>query len=126
MIGRPTITQRPKPHPAIDAAFLQNQAVLFDERTGQVHELNPSASAVWLLLDGELSVDDVAAVLQELVDVPFETLRADADSAVADFAASGLLEGTEPARRDADHDHRPTSAVGANAGPVVLLRPPDP
>ena len=126
MIGRPTITQRPKPHPAIDTAFLHNQAVLFDDRTGQVHELSPSASAVWLLVDGELSLDDVAAALHELVNVPFETLRADAETAVEDFAARGLLEGTEPVRRDGDHHHRPASTVGAHAGPVVLPRPPDP
>ncbi len=126
MIGRPTISQRPKPHPAIDTAFLHNQAVLFDDRTGQVHELSPSASAVWLLVDGELSLDDVAAALHELVNVPFETLRADAETAVEDFAARGLLEGTEAVRRDGGHHHQPASTVSAHAGPVVLPRPPDP
>jgi hypothetical protein len=114
---------RPTPHPAIETAFLENQAVLFDVRTGQVHELNPSASAVWLLLDGELTVEQIAAELHDLLGVPIETLRADAELIVADFARRGLLEGTEAVVEDDGHAQTPRRAASA---PTVLARPPDP
>jgi len=120
------VTDRPAPHEGVDTAFLVNQAVLFDDRNGRVHELNPSASAVWLLLDGELSLDDVAVELHELLGVDRDVLRADIDLVVADFADRGLLAGTEPlGDGHDDHDHRGHGHV-ADAGRTVLAPPPDP
>ena len=100
-----------------------DQAVLFDDRTGQIHELNPSASAIWLLLDGELTIDEVAAELHDLVGVPMEKLRADVELIVSDFGRHGLLEGTEAALEDDGHAHTWTTPSQA---PTVLARPPDP
>jgi hypothetical protein len=117
---------RPAPHPAVDTAFLENQAVLFDDRTGKVFELNPSASAVWLLLDGQLTVADVAAELHELMGVPLETLGDDVELAVMDFAHQGLLVGTEPVADDAEVDAMRAPAVSEAAVPTILARPPDP
>ena len=87
----------PQPHHAVETAFLPPEAVLFDDRHGEIHHLNPSASAVWLLLDGELSVDEVAGELSEIFPVPFDQLRGDVVAAVDDFRARGLLDGTPAA-----------------------------
>jgi PqqD family protein of HPr-rel-A system len=127
------VSVTPAPNPAIETAFLVNQAVLFDERDGRVHELNPSASAVWLLLDGTLTLDEVAAELEELLGVDQATVRADLDAVVADFADRGLLEGTEPIADDPHHghDHAEPSAPGHDRGQhrtglTVLPKPPEP
>ena len=55
----------PAPHDAIDTVFLEPEVVLFDGRDASVVRLNPSASAVWLLLDG---ATPPAAIATELAD----------------------------------------------------------
>jgi len=125
-----TLSERPAPHASVDTAFLVDQVVLFDDRNGRVYELDPSASAVWLLLDGEMSLGEVADELHELTGVEPDVLRATIDIVVTDFAGCGLLDGTEPAGdAAANGDHhdprRPAGAAGA-AGPSVLPAPPEP
>jgi len=119
------MSSQPAPHPSIETAYLDAEAVLFDERTGSVHQLNPSASAVWMLLDGELSPDQLARELSELFGAPGDVVRADVDTALVDFAGRGLLVGSDPPPAAApahDHDHHGRGAVQ----PDVLARPPDP
>ena len=107
---------RAAPHPAIETSYLESEAVLLDERTGTVHHLNSSASAVWLLLDGKLSIDEVAGELSEILGVPAEDVLPDVQAAVADFLDHGLL---------ADGG-RPDMVGHAASGLQVLPRPPDP
>ena len=73
----------PAPHDAIETVFLEPEAVLYDDRTKSVLRLNPSASAVWLLLDGQTPPDGIAAELAELTGVPADVLRPDVDAAIA-------------------------------------------
>ena len=113
----------PAPHDAIDTVFLEPEVVLFDGRDASVVRLNPSASAVWLLLDGATSPSGIAAELAEIVGLPAEALARDVEAAVTDFAAQGLLAGTERATDDGDDE--PVSA-DVGDGPRVLPRPPDP
>lgn len=120
--------QVPVPNPAIDTAFLVNQAVLFDERDGRVHELNPAASAVWLLVDGETDLDGIADELHDLLGVERARIRDDLDEVVDDFARRGLLAGSEPISEwtpvEDGHGHEHDHA--ARIGPTVLPEPPEP
>lgn len=86
----------PAPHPAVETALLDNQVVLFDERTGHVQELSASASAVWLLMDGQLSIAQIADELHDVFAVEHHTIADDVAMAIAHFAGRGLLAGTEP------------------------------
>lgn len=107
----------------VDTAFLVNQAVLFDETDGTVLELNPPASAVWMLIDGETSIEQIVIELSELFDLPPEQLRPDCQQIVADFAAKGLVthdragaapisdEGEIPAITDVDERPRTTEVL---------------
>ena len=88
---------QPAPHEAIDTVFLEPEVVLFDGRDASVVRLNPSASAVWLLLDGATSPAVIAAELAGIVGLPADALAHDVDAAVAEFAAQGLLAGTSRA-----------------------------
>ena len=81
---------RPTRHPDVETAVLAGEAVLYDERSGMVHHLNPAASAIWSLLDGR-SVADLVGALTEMTGVPAEQLRADVLQALADFRTAGLL-----------------------------------
>ena len=113
---------QPAPHEAIDTVFLEPEVVLFDGRDASVVRLNPSASAVWLLLDGATSPAVIAAELAEIVGLPADVL------APRRRGGGGRLRGPGPARRD-----RPRSLTRMTCprssdvgGPFVLPRPPDP
>ena len=130
-----TSDDRPQPHPAVETAFLAPEAVLWDGRHRQVHHLNPSASAVWLLIDGELSADQIAAELCDIFGTEYAVVRPDVDDAIAEFAGRGLLVGGTDEHEHHDHEHE-GAAVGhdqlhgdpsaAPAGVTPLARPPDP
>lgn len=81
---------RPRRHPAIETAVLGGEAVLYDERSGMVHHLNTSASAIWLLLDGR-SFEELVAALVEATGVAPAQIRADVRRAIGDFEAARLL-----------------------------------
>ena len=86
-----TASSPPAPHPAVETAYLPPEAVLYDERTGRVYRLNPSASAVWMLMDGAADLNAIAADISEIFEVPVEQVRPDIATAVEGFAAQGLL-----------------------------------
>src|SRR5262245_19628120 len=65
-----------RPDPDLETAFVGGEAVLLNVETGAVYSLNPSASAVWLLLDGVASVQAIADELREFVPLPDDVLRA--------------------------------------------------
>lgn len=41
-----------------------DELVLYDVRAGQLHHLNPTASAVWKLCDGTATLNDIVAVIR--------------------------------------------------------------
>jgi PqqD family protein of HPr-rel-A system len=103
----------------VETAFLAPEAVLFDDRHGEVHHLNPSATAVWLLLDGDLSLMDVAAELSDIFGVPESVVLPDVQTTVAEFRRRGLLAG-------ADRPAPETQPDGAPQRLETLVRPPNP
>jgi PqqD family protein of HPr-rel-A system len=136
--GRTTGSTIPRPHHSVETAFLPPEAVLFDDRHGEIHHLNPSASAVWVLLDGELSIDEVTAELSDIFSVPGDQMRGDVIAAVEDFRTRGLLDGAHVRPDDrADDDPADDGADLRRADPVaapidadphrleVVPRPPD-
>ena len=83
---------RPARHPAVETAVFETEVVIYDDRSGTVHHLNPSASAIWLLLDGR----PLAAVIDSLVHstgVARDDLRRDVLRAVAELRDADLLTG---------------------------------
>ena len=83
---------RPTPHPSIETALLGDEAVLYDERSGMVHHLNPPACAIWTLLDGR-SVGELVDVLSRSTGVPVAELGPEVRRAIENLAAAGLLDG---------------------------------
>src|SRR5437016_3721124 len=61
---------RPARHPSVETAVFETEVVIYDDRSGMVHHLNPSASSIWLLLDGR----PLAAVIDALTQSPGMTL----------------------------------------------------
>ena len=70
--------------------MFETEVVIYDDRSGMVHHLNPSASSIWLLLDGR----PLAAVIDELTrltGMARDDLRRDVLQAVADLRDAKLL-----------------------------------
>ena len=128
-------SMRPRPHGSVETAFLPPEVVLFDDRHGELHHLNPSASAVWLMLDGELSVDEVAAELSDIFSVPPGEILPDVEAAVEDFRGRGLLDGSAhpiepgsppaPTGDVASDDAAPDDAEDVSPRLEIVGRPPD-
>ena len=125
----------PRPHPAVETAFLAPEVVLWDSRRHRVHHFNPSASAVWLCIDGQLTADQIATELSEIFETPREVIRPDVDDAIAEFVRLGLLAGEGESENDVVHhnhddqiraDGHPAGHVSNRDGIVFLGRPPDP
>ena len=85
------VPRRPAPHPAVETAFLKPEAVLYDGRSAAVIHLNASAAAVWMLLDGTLGLDKLVHELSAIFAVEVDAIFEDVESALAGFAAEGLL-----------------------------------
>ena len=83
---------RPVRHPAIETAVFDEEAVLYDERSGMVHQLNASACAIWMLLDGRPVRDLVAGLSAATGTAPAE-IRRDVLQTIAELAEAGLLIG---------------------------------
>jgi hypothetical protein len=112
----------------METAFLAPEAVVWDSRRHQVHHLNPSASAVWLCIDGDQTADQITTELSEIFETPQEVIRPDVDDALAEFARLGLIDTDDESAVDTDHesvDDVPPAAPDDH-GVVVLARPPDP
>ena len=126
--ARPTVPERPAPHPDVETAFLQPEAVLYDDRSGTVIHLNGSAAAVWMLLDGTLDHSTSRRRARRASSrSSADTIRPDVEAALADFAEQNLLvEGSRRLREGARHRgsrlHRVEPLPPAHLAPPASTR----
>ena len=71
---------------------LDGEAVVYDERSGGIHHLNPGATLVLSMLDGSTLIDDLVREIAEAVDEPREKLERQIAAIVQRFAEAGLLK----------------------------------
>ena len=69
-----------------------DEALLLDERNGQVHVLNGTAAEVWELCAGDSTVEGVATALASSYGLGQEAVRDDVENIVETFRELGLLE----------------------------------
>jgi PqqD family protein of HPr-rel-A system len=85
---------------------LDGEAVIYDERNGDVHRLNPTATLVFSMLDGATTLDELARDLGEAYSQPVGRIEAQLRELVVQFGASHLLVGSEPPVHDRGSDGR--------------------
>jgi hypothetical protein len=66
--------------------------VVFDEKGNRLLLLNDVGAAVWLLIDGQRSVRDIAAVIAETLPADAATVELDVRSFVESLLAAGVVE----------------------------------
>jgi PqqD family protein of HPr-rel-A system len=83
--------------PGLPYQKLDEETIVVDPRSREVHLLNETAARVWELLASPRSLDELAATLGEEYDAPAGELRAGVEEAIAGFRDKGLLAGGDPA-----------------------------
>lgn len=96
-----SVAQRPCVRDDLTVVELDGDAVIYDERNGDVHRLNPTATLVFSMLDGSTTLDELARDLGEAYAQPVDRIGAQLRELVAQFDESDLLVGSEPSL----HDH---------------------
>ena len=72
---------------------LERTWVLYDPKSGLLHELNSVAALTWVALDGERSPSNIVSEIEQLMDdTPGpETILADVLDVLSSFKEKGLL-----------------------------------
>lgn len=84
---------------------LDGEAVLYDEETEALHVLNPTATVVWSVLDGEVSLAELAGELAEAYGLEIDEVTGQVVDLTRQLGGQGLLDGIaraepEPAATD--------------------------
>ncbi len=90
---------RPRVREDLTVVELDGEAVIYDERSGELHHLNPSATLVFGLLDGTATVRELAAEVADAFGVPADQVESEIRALIRRLRSLGLMNGrAEPAR----------------------------
>ncbi|MEM9514915.1 MAG: PqqD family protein [Actinomycetota bacterium] len=106
----------------VETAVFEGEMVIFHVGPSIVHRLEAVASAVWLLCDGETTVEAMPGEVAELFGVAADDVRAPIDESLRSLAGQGLLVGFTPPRHLA---LRPDATHAAD-GTEIFESPLDP
>lgn len=121
----------PRRAAGLHAIGVDKEILLLDPRTHRLHLLDPVASVIWSVLDGEVTIDELAGDLADVFEVAVPTVRSDLDGLVRALGASALLEGAEPSDHQLVGATAPGRATGSDEAeglwrPDYLGNPPAP
>lgn len=70
-----------------------NETVLYNEESGAIHVLNPTALLVWNLCDGEHGIEDIENTMRTEFSVSEDqSVTTDIEEVLERFSKEGLLE----------------------------------
>jgi hypothetical protein len=72
-----------------------NENVVYDPETSAVHILNATATAIWVLCDGETTPDEMVEAVCELSGLPREVVVEDLRRILVQFEEAEILAWTE-------------------------------
>jgi PqqD family protein of HPr-rel-A system len=90
------IDERPRVREDLTVVELDGEAVIYDDRNGDLHRLNQTATLVFSLLDGSATVEELARDISKAYGMEDEEVIAQVRELATQLAASHLLAGTEP------------------------------
>lgn len=91
MMSAATTTSLWRRDPELPYQKLEEETIVVDPRSREVHLLNDTAARIWELLASPHSIDDLVTALGEEYDAPADELRAAVEDLVAEFGGKGLL-----------------------------------
>ena len=84
---------RPLAREDLAVVEIDGEAVIYDEATGDLHHLNPTATIVFALCDGTGTIPELAADLGAAYGVPSDEVEQQLRTVLRTFRRQGLLEG---------------------------------
>jgi len=83
-----------KPKRRSDLAVVQvdGEAVIYDDRSGNIHRLNPTATLVFECCDGQSTIPEVAADFAAVYGAPIGQMEQQIRSVIRRFRLRDLLE----------------------------------
>jgi PqqD family protein of HPr-rel-A system len=88
-----TAPMRPRARDDLAVVELDGEAVIYDERSGNLHHLNPTATVVFSLCDGNSTIKEMARDIGEAFEVPPADVEKQLRQLIRDFQGSELLDG---------------------------------
>jgi hypothetical protein len=85
-------TSAPRRASEVHTVELDGEAVLLDERANELHVLNHTATLLWQLYDGVITLDELASEIADSIGLDPGIARADILEATGQMARSGLVE----------------------------------
>jgi PqqD family protein of HPr-rel-A system len=83
---------KPKTKEGLAVVELDGEAVIYDEATGNLHHLNPTATIVFSLCDGSATVKEIAAEISAAFGVETSQVEVEIRSLLKEFRREELLE----------------------------------
>lgn len=83
---------RPKVREDLGVVELDGEAVIYDERNGSLHHLNPTATLVFSLCDGTSTIKQMAGDIAQAYQVPLSEVEKQLRKLIRDFRGSELIE----------------------------------
>lgn len=84
---------KPKTRDDLAVVELDGEAVIYDESSGNLHHLNPSATIIFNLFDGSSTIKELASLIEEELKVPASEVEQQIREVLKEFRKSGLLDG---------------------------------
>jgi hypothetical protein len=86
---------KPKVRDDLTVVELDGEAVIYDERTTEIHRLNATATIVFGLCDGDATIPEIAADLSQAFDVPERVVEPEVRAVIRSFRKVQLLQSTD-------------------------------
>ena len=104
-----TTASRPKVRKDLDIVELDDELVLYDPATDEVHYLNATAALVFGLCDGSATVKEIATDIAGAIGVPEKRIERQVRTLLKELREVGLLEGSLELKAapapEAAHEH---------------------
>jgi len=71
---------------------VDEEILILDLESNQIHQLNASASFIWWMCDGDLAIDQLTAMYAEHFEIEADTAQADVKLVTEQLYEMGLLK----------------------------------
>lgn len=82
----------PKKCSGIISRVIEGETIVLNQRLGQVHQLNATATYVWQLCDGHTTIEQIVELVSREYGVPAGEIGEDVANIIAEFAVKELVE----------------------------------
>ena len=84
-------TTYPKPNDAVSIHAVDDELIIFDDRSKRLARMNQTATNIWKLHEENLSVDEIAQELSQFYGISKETILTDVVQALSEWREMGIL-----------------------------------